>query len=118
MIINLEYAVSVRWISVTEQVSTMTHVTCLRGRSEEVEVDWRVSVAPYQDHDIDDIYEFFKTNEFPPLDDICPQGYAKIISKCWNGQYDSIAVLQMDLDIVESDRIQGMTTGDEPVSGE
>ena len=54
--------------------------------------------APFADIDTSEIFKLFKEHVFPSLDDICPQSYMQIISKCWNGEYESILDLQTSLE--------------------
>jgi len=59
--------------------------------------------TPYKELDSDEVSDLYQEHIFPSVDDIQPQGYGEITSKCWNEKYESILEMQADLEIIDSD---------------
>lgn len=52
---------------------------------------------PYNDYDSIEVLRRFGIHDFPSLDNIQPEIYAKIIHNCWSDYYQSVSDLRTDL---------------------
>ena len=52
---------------------------------------------PYEDIESPEVHKRFDSLVFPPLNCMQPDYFARVVGKCWNAEYKSIADLQIDL---------------------
>lgn len=56
-----------------------------------------MGAPPYEDSESTEVLTKYKERLFPSVENIRPEGYGSLISKCWNEYYPSIMDVQNDL---------------------